>query len=88
MPGGWHFTWLAKPENIVLKLESYAHQEYNNDFYKDPARIQDVIDSGKDIIHQNVQYIQQAIDSGLPGYINNNPDKYRDWLINIDNKNY
>ena len=28
--GGWHFSFLKEPENIVKKLKAYAHSEYKN----------------------------------------------------------
>jgi beta-1,4-mannosyl-glycoprotein beta-1,4-N-acetylglucosaminyltransferase len=29
-PSGWHFSFLSDAENIKLKIQSFAHQEFNN----------------------------------------------------------
>ena len=31
--GGWHFNSLLKPEDISLKLKSFAHMEFKSDEY-------------------------------------------------------
>lgn len=32
--GGWHFSTLGTPEQIIEKIESFHHQEFNLPFYK------------------------------------------------------
>lgn len=34
--GGWHFSFFGGKERIKTKVESYAHQEFNNDDVKHP----------------------------------------------------
>ena len=31
--GGWHFSYLMDAQNIQNKLKSFAHAEFNNEFY-------------------------------------------------------
>jgi beta-1,4-mannosyl-glycoprotein beta-1,4-N-acetylglucosaminyltransferase len=31
--GGWHFSYLASPENIAIKIQSFSHTEFNNEKY-------------------------------------------------------
>ena len=33
--GGWHFGWIRNINQIINKVESFAHTEFNNDKFKD-----------------------------------------------------
>ena len=33
--GGWHFSFIRKPNQIIKKIESYAHSEFNKNKFKD-----------------------------------------------------
>lgn len=78
--GGWHFTWIASIPQIILKLESFAHQEFNNALYKDPEMISQKIQAGLDIINPEARYVRKEINTELPCYIQENPEKYLDWI--------
>jgi beta-1,4-mannosyl-glycoprotein beta-1,4-N-acetylglucosaminyltransferase len=45
---GWHFSYLGGVEAITRKLESFSHQELNNERYKSRAHLSDCLRSGKD----------------------------------------
>lgn len=47
---GWHLSWFGGAERIVHKLESFSHQEYNKDEYKDPLRIAHCIETGEALL--------------------------------------
>jgi len=72
--GGWHFTFMGGEDQIKLKLESYGHQEYNNDSVKN--QIKNNLDSNKDILGRtNFQF--WIDESALPKYILQNKQKYK-----------
>lgn len=48
--GGWHFSYFGGVEQIKYKLDSFAHQEYNKDQYKNDENILDAIKNKKDIL--------------------------------------
>jgi beta-1,4-mannosyl-glycoprotein beta-1,4-N-acetylglucosaminyltransferase len=73
--GGWHFTWIFSIENIIKKIESTAHQEFNHEEHKNPERIIALIKSGHDINKPEARYQLQKIDSQFPDYL----------LLNIQN---
>lgn len=50
---GWHFSYFGDVEFIRNKLLNYAHQEFNNDADRDPARIKNCIDNSTDIAKRN-----------------------------------
>lgn len=53
--GGWHFSYFGDIDYIVNKLNSFSHQEYNTDYYKDKERIRTLIESGKDLFSRDTE---------------------------------
>lgn len=47
--GGWHLSYWTTPDNIKHKIESFAHQEYNQKIYKDIENITESIKKGRNI---------------------------------------
>ncbi|WAR45307.1 glycosyltransferase family 17 protein [Methylomonas rapida] len=78
--GGWHFTWIADISQMIKKLESFAHQEYNTPEYKDPEKIKEKINNGLDILNPTARFKCQPINDDLPAYLIQNQDKYARWL--------
>lgn len=56
--GGWHFTYFGDPSKIANKINNFAHQEYNNEIYKDQNHISDSIKKGKDLFNESRSYIK------------------------------
>lgn len=46
---GWHLTYFMSAEQIKNKIQSFAHVEFNTEYYTDLERIQKCIDDGSDI---------------------------------------
>lgn len=46
--GGWHLSYFMSVDKIINKMQNFAHQEYNTDFYKDRERILFCIQNGID----------------------------------------
>jgi hypothetical protein len=46
---GFHFSFLGDVEFVKKKLASFSHQEYNNEHYNTPEKIQAAISSGVDL---------------------------------------
>ncbi|MEN9913146.1 MAG: hypothetical protein RLY66_554 [Candidatus Parcubacteria bacterium] len=70
--GGWHFTNMGGADQIRKKIESYGHQEYNNDTIK--SRIEDMIRGNKDFIGRKFKF--WVDESDLPKFILENRQKY------------
>ena len=47
---GWHCSSFGGVDRIVYKLESYAHQQYNQPKFKDKERITELIRDKRDLI--------------------------------------
>jgi beta-1,4-mannosyl-glycoprotein beta-1,4-N-acetylglucosaminyltransferase len=72
---------MAGVDKIIKKLESFAHQEFNKPEYKDPEKIRELINSGKDVLFpQNSYYIQELNDK-LPTYLVKNRHKFEEFLL-------
>ena len=88
--GGWHFSFVKKPEDIEKKLRSYLHHvEYDiNPLGVD--KIKNFISSKSVIYDHRVDQTQYKFGGGqklekidlelLPKYISSNKEKYLDWL--------
>ena len=80
--GGWHFTWMLKPEKIVLKMESIAEQEFVREEFKNHAYIESRIRSGRDVLNDTSVYRAQAVElPQFPVHLVENRQKYAEWLL-------
>ncbi len=88
--GGWHFSFVKKPEDIEKKLKSYLH---HREYDIDPVgidKIKNLINSKSVIYDHRADQTQYKFGGGqklekidldfLPRYISSNKEKYLDWL--------
>lgn len=75
---GWHFSYLGGEEQIKYKLESFSHQEFNNDNIKN--NIQSSLMNNGDLFGRHVNHTIIDIDTRLPIYITSNKEKYKNWI--------
>ena len=78
--GGWHFSYMQTPSQILNKIKSFSHGEYNNDSLSEKS-IQKKILSNEDIFGRGIRLEKIRIDNTFPEYIIQNLDKYSDWII-------
>ncbi len=88
--GGWHFTCLRTPEELEKKLLNFAHHyEYEesglkiNDLKKLIAEKRVVYDHNvdqKSYKWSGKSILKKIKNDELPDYINNNLNKFKDWL--------
>jgi len=55
--GGWHFSYFGDIDFIINKIQSFAHQEFNKEEYKNREKIEKCIDE-KTSLYENVQNIE------------------------------
>ena len=79
--GGWHFSFLKQPKDIVKKIKAYSHQEFNKDDFIDEKKIETKIKNGQDLFNRDIEYKKIKIDDGFPKYILENINKFEDWII-------
>ena len=79
--GGWHFSFLKKPEDIKKKINSYSHQEFNISKFTSEKNIAEKISKGKDLFERDINYKKILIDESFPEYIVNNKEMLKDWIL-------
>lgn len=70
---GWHFSFMGGEDKIKLKIESYGHQEFNNDIVKN--QVMKNLESGKDILGRS-EFYYTIDETNLPKYLKDNKEKY------------
>ena len=79
--GGWHFSFLQTPYNIINKIKSYSHGEFNTKNNTDESIIKKKIQEGKDIFDRGFSLKKINIDDSYPNYIVNNQKLLQDWIV-------
>ena len=78
--GGWHFSFLQTPEQILNKIKSFSHGEFNNNNI-DEKNIEEKILKNEDIFERGITLKKIQLDSSYPDYIFKNKDKFLKWVI-------
>jgi beta-1,4-mannosyl-glycoprotein beta-1,4-N-acetylglucosaminyltransferase len=79
--GGWHFNSLLKPEDIYMKLKSFAHREFQSDEYSNIDVIKKNIDEKKDLFKRNRFYKKVDLDKSFPEFIIKNRNNLIEWIL-------
>ena len=90
--GGWHFSFLGNTDDIIEKLESFSHQEYNTKHFKDRKNIENKIKNSIDIFERKKgdpnlggqdPFIMKRveIDNSFPDYLRNNKEKFSKYIL-------
>ena len=77
---GWHFNNIMKPEDISLKLKTFAHTEYSGDEFSSPDLIRKKINQGIDLFNRGYTYIKVDLDKTFPKYLLDNQFFYKDFI--------
>ena len=88
--GGWHFSYIKKPEDIQKKLKSYLHHTEYELNPIDTKKISNLIKEKKTVYNLKVDSKSNKFKEGnllkkldmdmLPKYINQNIEKYLEWI--------
>ena len=78
---GWHFNNLMSPENISLKLKTFAHSEFSDSKFSNIDIIKNKIINQIDLFGRGHKYIKINLDDTFPKYIVNNKNLYFDWIL-------
>jgi len=76
--GGWHFSFLKDAENIVKKINAYAHSEYKN--HTNIDEIKKHIYEKTYFIHPDRKLKKILIDETYPNYLRENKRLYSNWI--------
>ena len=78
--GGWHFSFLQTPQQILKKIKSFSHGEFNNEKINE-KNIEEKIIKKEDIFGRDNNLKKVDLDDSYPEYIVNNKDKFLHWII-------
>lgn len=79
--GSWHFSYVGTADQIVNKIESYLHSEYDTPDIKN--KISDNLKECKDVLNRSEFKLEKVeIDQSYPEAVKNNINKYED-IINL-----
>ena len=78
--GGWHFSYMQTPGQILNKIKSFSHGEYNKENINQKDIEKKIINS-EDVFGRNITLKKINIDNTYPEYVINNKKKYLDWII-------
>ena len=79
--GGWHFTYLMKPQEISKKIQDMAHTEFNKEKFKDISYIENNIINLKDPFNRDLNLRKTDIDDSFPDYIKKNKELFKEWIL-------
>ena len=78
---GWHFNNIMSPEEISLKLKTFAHSEFSGDRYSSPNIIEKKIKNREDLFGRGHKYNIVKLNEDFPEYILKNISKFEEYII-------
>ena len=81
LEGGWHFSWLMTPEQMIEKIESFSHTRFDQPHIKSLDAIRSAIKEGRDIMGKGERFQLIQLDDRFPRYLVDNLDRFREWYL-------
>ena len=78
--GGWHFSYVKSLEDIKKKISSFAHKELDNLDFNNLENINMAINKKINIFDNNSKLEVIQIDETYPSYIQQNLNKFKNFL--------
>ena len=78
---GWHFNNLMTPEEISLKLKTFAHSEFSSEKYSSVDVIKKKIENKEDLFERGHKYKSVKLDQKFPKYILDNKEKFNEFIL-------
>ena len=78
---GWHFNNILSPEEISLKLKTFAHSGFKDEKFSSISNIQNNIKKQNDLFGRGHKYQKIEIDNSFPEYFRKNYEKFKDFII-------
>lgn len=86
-PGGWHFSFQGGPDEIVRKIEAFAHTEYDRPEIKHRENVLKAINEPRDVFNRpDIKMAFVELEKTLPKYIWDNKDTiFKNWIKDTRN---
>jgi beta-1,4-mannosyl-glycoprotein beta-1,4-N-acetylglucosaminyltransferase len=79
--GGWHFSYLMRPNQIRDKIMSFGHAEFNYEKYTSLEKISEKIGNNQDLYDRNQFYEKVDLDNSFPLIIHENKNRLKEWIL-------
>jgi len=79
--GGWHFSNLKTPKELIKKITSFCHGEFNKSEFTNEKLIEKKITNLEDIFDRNVKYKKVLLDNSFPDFLIKNQKFYKNWIL-------
>jgi len=79
--GGWHFSYLQNPKNLLKKIKASSHGEHNLPEFAIEKEIKEKIKMKKNIFNLKYTYKKLEINNSFPEYIIKNREKLKEWIL-------
>ena len=77
--GGWHFGWIREINEIIGKLNAFAHTEFNKDQFKNSTYINNCIENNINFLNTNEKLKKIHLDL-LPEYLVSRKNKFKSYF--------
>jgi hypothetical protein len=85
--GGWHFSYLGGIDRIKLKIQSFAHTEFDSPEFLNSDRLLQIIEGGEDLYGRKDQrYKFVPLDENFPIYLLEHQDRFQSMIRPSDHK--
>ena len=78
--GGWHFSYMQTPKQILKKIKSFSHGEFDNNHINLKVIEQKIL-KNEDIFGRGFSLKKVNLDNSYPKYILDNKEKLSEWII-------
>ncbi len=78
---GWHFNNIMSPEEISLKLKTFAHSEFSDNKFSSVKIIKNKIDRKVDLFDRGHTYKIVELNKNFPSYILDNIKNFENYII-------
>ncbi len=78
--GGWHFSFLQTPDEILKKIRSFSHGEFDTEEIN-VKKIENKILENEDIFNRGNMLKKVNLDGTFPSFILENKNKFSKWII-------
>ena len=78
---GWHFNNIMTPNEISLKLKTFAHSEFSEEKFSSIEIIKQKIENKEDLFERGHKYEFVKLDQNFPKYILENVEKFNEFIL-------
>jgi beta-1,4-mannosyl-glycoprotein beta-1,4-N-acetylglucosaminyltransferase len=79
--GGWHFSYLMTPQQILAKLQAFSHQELNTQEFANEERIREALRNRTDLFGGSRHFEVVPLDDTFPEPLLRQRERFKQWIF-------